>query len=221
MGMVIPPWSYTALSCFENCPKQYYHRYILKEKEPESEQMRHGVLVHRALEERVRDGVPIPQAYARFEPLAARVALTKGAPRVTVEVEKPFGVDETLAVCDFFSPKVWGRGKVDVVICKENTATILDWKTGKKRDNDSQLKIFAAFIFNAHPSVEVVYAANIWLEHGGPGQRFEYRDSHALWAEIVRRVNRIVTAAEKEAFDPKPSGLCAYCPVTSCPHNRR
>ena len=54
------PWSYTALSTFTNCPKQYYHKYVAKDvKEVKSQQQIWGTSVHEAFS-RGCTSMPIP-----------------------------------------------------------------------------------------------------------------------------------------------------------------
>ena len=217
--MKIPPWSYSAISTFENCPKQYYHRYILKQKEPDTVQTKHGTEVHKALEDRI-NGVRLPEAYLKYEPLCKSIDnASRGA---IVKTEMPFALDEKFLPVDFFSPKVWGRGKADIVVQKAEVAWVGDWKTGKVRENKFQLQVFAAFVFKLMPHINKVHCNNIWLKENKIGESYVYtreRGEDAIWSEILRKISRMELAAEKEAFDPKPSGLCGWCSVKTCPHN--
>lgn len=218
--MKIPPWSYSAIDTFDNCPKQYYHRYILKEKSPETEQMKHGTSVHTALENRLKINTPLPEAYGAYEGYC--IAITKNADGKTLETEKELSLDDKFNPCGFFSKNVWGRGKADVVIHKNDKAWVGDWKTGKQREKDFQVKVFGAFIFKMLPEIQQITANNIWLQDGKLGQTYTfYRHQEPLmWNEILHKINRIDLAAERGTFDPKPSGLCGWCDV-SCVHNPR
>lgn len=218
--MTMPPWSYTALDCFENCPKQYHSRYVLKRKSPETEQTKHGTEVHGALELRVRDGKPLPEAYRGYEPLAGAIAKQKDLGRA-VTCEMPLAIDKEFKPCDFFGKNVWGRGKADLVVRNDPKAWVGDWKTGKVREKEFQVKIFAAFIFKMLPQIQTVTANNIWLAADKLGQTytFERHQEPAIWNEILHKINRIELAFEKDAFNAKPSGLCGWCEVLDCPYN--
>lgn len=220
--MNIPPWSYSALDTFEQCPKRYYHRYILKEREPETEVTKHGTMVHEALEFRVKEDRPLPEAYSSYESLAKSIADHKSDPTVKVITEMPVALTWKFQPCEFFSPDVWGRGKADVVMIKKDKAWIGDWKTGKVREKPDQVKIMAAFMFKLFPEVTKISAHNIWLQQGKLGEKYQFSKEHepVLWAEIVGKVERIEKAYEKNRFDPKPSGLCGFCNVKVCPNNR-
>ena len=218
----IPPWSYSALSTFENCPKQYYHRYILREKEPETEVTKHGTAVHKALEDRLRDHVkkPLPDAYATYEKLAGGVE--KAAEGGLLMVELPLALDKSFQPCHFFGKEVWGRGKADVCILKGKKLWTGDWKTGKVREKIFQLQIFAAFLFKMFPLVDEIHANNLWLQANKIGENYKFTRAgeSSIWQEILHKIGRVELAAEKDSFEPKQSGLCGFCSVKTCPHNR-
>lgn len=219
--MLAPPWSYTVFDAFENCPLRYKHKYILREKEPETEHTRHGNLVHSALENRVRNNEVLPVPYRVYEPLAGSVARAASKPGACVLTEYPFGVNRKLEPVGFFDKNVWGRGKGDVIIVNGPRAWIGDWKTGKRREKKDQLEIFSAFLFVCNPEVETVTATNLWLKEGKVGEIFIFhkRDTGQVWAEITRKAERIEKAVETDRFPPKPSPLCAYCAVHKCQFN--
>ncbi len=66
-------WSYSSLSLFQQCPKKYYHLRVANDfREPETEHLTYGKLVHEAAEFYIKNDVPIPPQF-RFmqEPLDA------------------------------------------------------------------------------------------------------------------------------------------------------
>ncbi|MDE2097888.1 MAG: PD-(D/E)XK nuclease family protein [Patescibacteria group bacterium] len=215
----IPPWSYSAINTFDTCPKQYYHRYILKEKDPQTEVMLHGIEVHRALEYRLRDKKPLPEYLLPHEKLV--LSIEKAAHGGDVHAELPLAITKDFTPCGFFDADVWGRGKADIVVQKKNKLWVGDWKTGKVREKKFQVQVFAAFIFKMFPEAEIVYANNLWLQENKIGENYLFtrEGEKALWADILYKISRIEQAYEKNKFDPKPSGLCGSCPVKSCPHN--
>ena len=61
-------WSFSALKQYLNCPKQYHALKILKTYEQKvSEAMTYGTEVHKALENYVKDGTPLPTNYEKFK----------------------------------------------------------------------------------------------------------------------------------------------------------
>ena len=62
-------WSYSSATTFEKCPKQYYHLYVAKDikQDPNQKHFLYGNEVHKAAEEYVRDGVPLPEKFKEFQ----------------------------------------------------------------------------------------------------------------------------------------------------------
>jgi hypothetical protein len=221
-GETMPPWSYSALDCFDNvCPEQYYHRYILKERAPETEQMLEGTRVHEMLEQRVRDEKPLPAEYQQHEPLARKIHdLWHAAP--VAYVEHKMGVTPSWNPCDFFASDVWGRGVADILIVQGSTAAVFDWKTGKVREKNFQLAVMAAMVFAHFPQVTRVVGANVWLAEGRLGQRYEFHrvDLGALHNLVQKIVDQIQGCLDTGLWPKRRSGLCGWCQVKTCEHNR-
>jgi RecB family exonuclease len=218
----LPPWSYSSLEKFENCPKQWYHKYILKEKEPDTVHTRYGTLVHTGLENRMRDKTPLPNELRRYETMASSIEKSAEAENAELFVELEMAVDKEFKPVGFWDEAVWGRGKLDIGVKNGPKMWIGDWKTGKVREKAFQVSVFAAFLFKLFLDLEEIHANNIWLQSGriGESYRFTRQSSEApVWQEIMRKIGRIELAAERGRFDPKQSGLCAYCPVKSCAYN--
>ena len=123
----VVPWSYTSLTSFETCPRRFYLTRVTKEvKEPQSQAMLHGNEVHKALENSLRDGTPLPDKYAKHQPIIDRLAAKNGQRLIEHKVALTKGFKETT----FFSKDCWVRGVVDVGIVGVESAVIFDYKTG-------------------------------------------------------------------------------------------
>lgn len=208
----IPPFSYSSLTKFETCSKQYQIVRVLKKVvEPPTEQTIWGQKVHLALEERVRDGKPLPDDMQKWEPIAARIASLKG----DIHCEQEFSFDRNLDQCEWKDPEAWARGIIDVWVLNGSKAAAFDWKTGKVKHDIDQLKLFAAFIMQAHPQVETVSTGFIWLAHNKTtNEVFTRNQLPNIWEEFASRDLRRVNAYTQDRWIPKPSGLCAgWCPV--------
>lgn len=213
----LPPWSFSMLEKFENCPRSAFHKYILKEKEPSSPAIEDGNRVHKALELRVRDGTPMPDDLQKYEPLV--YSIVKAPIRHT---ELKMGITRQLTPCGFFDGSVWGRCASDVTIINGKYAWIGDWKTGKPREKELQVKINAMFLFKHFPEITEIIGTNIWLKEMKIGTPYKFtRDKEAeYWTDIVKRVQAMEMALEKEYWPEKPSGLCGWCSVKSCRYNK-
>ena len=57
-------WSYSSLNTFKQCPKKYYHLKVAKDvKDVGSSAMYYGNEVHKAAEDYIKEGVPIPSKF--------------------------------------------------------------------------------------------------------------------------------------------------------------
>jgi hypothetical protein len=63
-------WSYSSISTFKQCPKKYYHLKVAKDvKDTSSEAMLYGNQVHKAAEDFIKKGTPIPKKFDYMNPI--------------------------------------------------------------------------------------------------------------------------------------------------------
>ena len=68
------PWSYSALTAYETCPRRYWHTRVAKDViEPETQALTWGNAVHKALELRAKENKPLPTGMEHWEPLIAKI----------------------------------------------------------------------------------------------------------------------------------------------------
>lgn len=217
--------SHTNLACFETCPRQFHHRYILKDLPFEdSEALRWGNRVHEALEARCKRGrlAALPEGMQQYEMFAQ--AIDRYGDDETVEVEVKHGMSVGGKWTGFFAGDVWFRGKIDIAIIRgasPTAALILDWKTGRRREDPTELEEHAMLLKAAMPGLEKISGAYVWLKDMVIGEVHALNPEAAL-KRTRQTVERIETQLRKENFPPNPSGLCkAWCSVMSCEHNGR
>lgn len=204
-------WSYSSLTKFETCPRQYYLTKVARVVvEGSTEATEWGTRVHTALEERVRDKTPLPPWASQWEPLVAK--FDRFGDRVFCELE--MGLTKSFQPTGFSSDDCWYRGIIDVAIHGKRTL-LGDWKTGKVKNDHDQLKLFAATYMSSHKDVQSCLTKYYWLKESRSTTLEIKRDEVPLiWQEFIPRVNRIAVAHEKDKWVPKPSGLCnGWCPV--------
>lgn len=216
MTAKVPAWSHTSLTAFETCPRKYYHTRVAKDvADPPGEAALWGQRVHKALEERARDGKPLPDYLSNCEPVIVKI-LERDGKRL---VEEQIALDKNLHPVTWFDKKAWCRGIIDIGIVNERNAVLADWKTGKRKPDNDQMKLFAAFSFAKFPWVEKITTAFVWLKENKIDKETFTREEHegAIWQEVMPRVQRLEHAYEKASWPAKPSGLCKkWCPVRSC-----
>jgi hypothetical protein len=214
-------WSWSAIECFENCPRTFYHKYILREKEPPSEALIKGRATHVACEAYIKGETA--ELDPKFLPLLESVRKHAGGKKSFTELQ--MGITKNFEPCGFFdkSPDLFGRSAADVLIIDYPNAFLGDWKTGKVREKSDQIMLMTLFIFLHFPRVHKVTGVNLWLEAGKMGEPYTYtRDMMpGMWLNFLPRIMRIYDAIEKNNFPLKPSGLCGWCSVLTCQHNRK
>lgn len=210
-------WSYSALTAWENCPKQYWHLRLRKDiKEAPSPAMTYGLYVHKALEDRIKKKKPLPQDLAQHEPLMKRIASASG--KKTAEMSLTF--NENFELTELFGRDAWLRAKLDIVFERGNSMAVWDYKTGKRKPDNEQLKLFAACVFAAFPHIEKVQTKFLWLPSKEVDtENFTRADEAGIWQDFMPRVERMRESWSTEYFPDRSSGLCrGWCPVKDCEH---
>jgi hypothetical protein len=145
-------WSYSSLDLFIQCPHKYYRLKVKKDiKEPTSEHLVYGLDVHKAAEDYIKEGKPIPEKFAFIKPLLDRLNAYEGEKLC----EYRMGLTRNLEPCGFFDKGVWWRGVADLIILNGDSAKIVDYKTGKssKHADTKQLEILSLAVFKHFPQV--------------------------------------------------------------------
>lgn len=208
-------WSWSTLTGYETCPAQHYHLKVAKDiHEKPSATMQDGLRQHKALEVRVKHGTPLPSDMRQHEPLMQRVDQIPG--QVTPEMQVALNAD--LEETTYFAKDVWLRSVLDLSIVKGAAARVIDYKTGKRKPESAQLKLFAAVMFAKYPQIEKVGTAFWWLKtKETDNEVFTRDDAPLIWREFEPRVQAMSDAYDSGYFPEKPSGLCrGWCPVKSC-----
>jgi hypothetical protein len=216
---VLVKWSYSSLSLFQQCPKKYYHLRVEKSiKEPQSEQMRYGLDLHKAAEEYIRDGIALPEGFAFMRETLDQLKALPGEKYC----EYKLGLTRDLEPCEFFDDNVWWRGIADLLVINGDEARVLDYKTGKDKYADTkQLEILALAVFKKFPQVQRVRAGLLFVIHTNfIKAAYERTKEMEMWNKWLPETNKLETAYEKNVWNAKQNFTCkAWCPVMSCPHN--
>ena len=207
--------SFSALKMYENCPRRYMHQRINKEVQDEgSDASKYGERIHEALELRLKDKTPLTDETKKYESLCT--AIEQYSQPGELFVEQKMTLNKNLTPTEWFAPDAWFRSVLDVLMIHENQKKVfvLDWKTGKRRPDFTQMEIFALQVFKHYPKVDSVTSALVWLrDYKMDTQVYKREQSNEMWAKIMARINRIYESLEHDTWPPKPSGLCPWCPA--------
>lgn len=224
------PLSFSRLSTYEQCPSKFAHLYVHKSVQDKgSAATEYGTRVHEILEHYGRasaasDSTALEMT-ARIElgnDAEQKATLRKFAPLIDRIVSKPgqkffeyqMAVNKALQPVDWFASDVWLRSIADVLVVDGETAYCLDHKTGKVKDNPTQLQLFAAMVMWHFPQVQTVKTAFIWLAYDQVTRsHYERRFLNALWHALQPRLEAVQAAVDKGQFVTKPGPLCRWCPA--------
>lgn len=212
--MKTPPWTYSQLDEFETCPRQFYRLRVLRDiPYVPNEAAMWGTRVHKALEQRVRDGKPLPDELRSLEGIASKLVALPGEKHCEVKL----AIDKAFQPVKYKDPSAWSRGMGDLVVVHGRQAAAFDHKTGKRKPSD-QLILYALYLFAHYPQVDEVQTAFIWIKEKRIDKQTVTRsDIPDLWQRFLPRVRRLEVAREKNEWPARPSGLCrGWCPVKDC-----
>ena len=209
-------YTFTMLQAYRNCGHAMYRRYIKKDQPyVETPQMKWGNDVHSAFEQRVGAGKPLPETMQQWEGFAAALD-GRGA-----VVEQKLAVTKEGRATGFWDNDCWFRGKVDVVMLKDDRVYIRDWKSGSgKYEDPFELETSALLVKAKYPEIEFARGDYVWLKDNKVGQAYDLSRFASTWAELNRLVALIEADRASGEFEKKRSGLCGWCSVKDCEHNK-
>ena len=215
-------WSYSSLSLFMQCPRKYHRLRVVKDiVEPPQEHLLYGSAVHKAAEEYVRDGTPIPEKYGFIQEYLDPLKALPGDKLC----EHEMGLTKDFEPCGFRDKNVWFRGIADLLIINGNKARIIDYKTSKssRYADKKQLELLSLLTFKHFPQVESIKASLLFLvcKDLVPAE-FKEDQQHDCWQKWVVETNQLESAMITDVWNPKPNFTCrGWCPVTDCEHNSK
>lgn len=212
-------WSHSALDKFESCPKQYHETAVLKRWPFQTtKEMEWGKYVHKAFEDHLLYGTPLPVDLATHADFLHQFKTQPGE----LAGEERIALDTSLRPCAYFDKvnQVWYRGQVDARKrdVSRGFSHILDHKTGKVKNDYTQLKSFAMYEFLTQPAIHTVKVEYYWTQiKGANGETYHREQLPDILAFFAAKLHRFADAFLTETFPPKQSGLCnGWCPVTNC-----
>jgi len=205
--------SFSAIKLYENCSKRYYHQRVTKEvQDTGGEASKYGERIHEFLEQRLVNNTPLPVEAEKYEVICKTVEnMARGG---ELHAERQLTLTENLTPTSWFADDAWLRSILDVLILKGDTAVVVDWKTGKRRPDFTQLEMFALQVWKHFPEVVTIKTSFVWLKDMAmDSEEFSREQSDEMWSNLLSRINRIYQSAEHENWPAKPSGLCRFCPA--------
>jgi hypothetical protein len=217
-------WSYSSLKTFAQCPKKYYHLKVAKDIVDEGgEAAVYGTLVHKAAEDYLRDGVPIPEKFAYMRPVLD--ALNKIPGEKHCEIELGIKIrNGKFEACAFDDPDYWWHGIADLAIINHGRAYLVDYKTSKnaKYADIKQLDLLAAALFLHYPTLLEIRSALAFVVSNEFVKKDHDRILKDNYVNVMRpELDRLEAALKADVWNPISGPLCGFCPVSTCIHHRK
>lgn len=213
------PWSWSALTTHKNCGWQYHERYVSKRvKNTETEEQDWGKIAHSAFEARLDAKTPLPPSLMEHEGYVQKIEKHGGI----LFTEMQGCLDRNLTpISDWWSDQVWVRVVLDVlsVIRNGENALVVDWKTGKQKDDmEGQLALFAIYVFCLFPKVNICDTRFYFTQTATEVRKVYGRDEQPrLWDMLLPALGQYRESFKTDTWQKRQSGLCnGYCPVTDC-----
>jgi len=214
--------SFSRLNTYRTCPMQF--ELVVVEKKGlfvESDAMAYGKRVHTQLEKYGKTGnvKELTRESIKWKKL---VDMIKAQPGVK-QFERKITLDQDLEGVSWFDKQAWMRSILDVLVVNGDTASVLDYKTGKVKPDMLQLQMFACIVFIVFPEVETIKTGFLWLVHDQSTQVvYKRAQFDTMWGKIMELCDEIQDAIDLGVFAPKPSPLCGWCDAKHiCSHAER
>lgn len=211
--------TYTNLHTYDDvCPYQFYRRYIVKDiPYVPTEAMDWGNKVHSAFELRISAGKPLPADMQKWEQFA------KPFEGRQAKVEMKVAITNRAQPIDYWARDgLFLRGKIDVALINGHTAFLEDWKTGSSKYEDPfELAVHAMMLKCRYADLKTVKGAYCWLKEDRQGEVHDLSDFRKTWDRVNDIAARIEADRKSGEFEKRPGGLCGWCDVRDCQHNRK
>ena len=204
--------TYTFYNDFDNCPYKAWRKHIKRDLpyEEKSEAQHKGTRMHVAMENAIGKDMPLPEEWKSAQALADIFRDAPSGIHVRVEYKLAMTMD---GLCAYDDQAAWFRGKIDAVIMRpEDGAWIIDWKTGKVRENRFELECQALLLKTNHPGLDPIEGEYYWFSEGRPGQRYTLHPD-ATFITLRNKWVQWKQFEEKKDWPKRPNPLCGWCPV--------
>ena len=209
---MLDAWSYSRYADYKRCPFLFAHKHLLKMKDPNpGTALVRGREIHTLAEQAlilpVKGKWKCPPELKHFED-EFRALRT-----MNPTVEQQWGFRKDWTPTGWFGSDTYARVVLDaVVVYDDNTAVVIDHKTGKKyATNEDQMQLFALATFKKFPDVTEVSTRLWYLDQPVDNEvEMEYhkREEVSLQRDWEKA---IVPMFKDRKFPPRANDKCRWC----------
>lgn len=210
-------WSFSSMEMYENCARKYWAVRVAKKVKDDNYANRKGVDEHKVIEDYLRRGAPLVPQLQHLQPVLDKLLAAPGMRMI----EKELCLNAKFEPCEYRDwNNGWLRMKLDFVLVNGDTAVYIDWKGGKVRPSDRQLKLAALAMFQDMPFVNTVRGSLLFVYYDKSHNfTLERKDSTAAWNEFLPTIGKMMESHANDSWPATPNPLCGWCPYKDCPHN--
>ena len=199
------PYSYSAIKTYEECPSKYKFSRILRLPQPTGPAAERGTLIHAEIENLIKGGLALVSA--ELEHLTISIQSWRD---LNAQSELEFAFDKHWNAVDYKSDSAIFRGIIDLYMEHEDHAVVIDFKTGKERDYQDQVRVYSAAILATKPHINSV--RNI-IEFIDLKKAKEYT---AIRRENLNElksllIGRLMAVELDTIYAPNPNQFCKWC----------
>jgi ATP-dependent exoDNAse (exonuclease V) beta subunit len=210
--MSVLPLSPSGILEFESCEKKFFHTKIAKtHKSQVTEAITYGNQVHQQLEMYVKKAEKLPTHLEHISPVIESLRSLG----YTLYAELEMAIDANWKPIQFWDKSGYLRGKIDLVALKGDEAIVLDYKTGKRKNDPFQLKIYGAVLYHVL-GLRKVESGYLWLKTKESDHfTIDGGNIALIQQEITERISKVLEAEKTNEWKARTSPLCGWCPVLS------
>lgn len=216
MNYKFAPYSYSKISTYNQCNRKFKYNFI--DKAPKSKTditaLLKGGAVHSILENYPNSST---HKYApKYNYVAENFLKTELAKKyllVNSTREFYFGLTPSLTPTKYSDKSAIFRGSVDYICIIDGILNLIDWKTGKSKEEKyqdfDQLLFYAIYFFSTYPNIDKIRISYVYVEHDHENDIVldrKYLDNYTN--QLLSNINKIET---EEIFEKSKSYLCNYC----------
>lgn len=215
--MKYAPYSFSKISTHKHCNRKFQYAYI--EKAPKSKvdmtALLKGGAIHSILE-----NYPVMSTHKlapKYQHIADKfIATNLGEKYLSSDSirEFSFGLTKDLEPCLYSDKDALLRGFVDFICTIDNILHLIDWKSGKAKDERwqdyNQLMFYAIYFFKRYPNIDIIKISYVYVEHEDHENTMilERKFLQNYIDELTGLINDIENDTE---FNKNESKLCDWC----------
>ena len=209
----ITAWSFSRYSTYVKCALLAYYKFILKLKEPKplsTSPLGRGKIIHKEAE--LYSTGQTKRMPASLELFADEFKALRKVKK-KLQVEQQLACDRDWEQSDWFDGSTWFRAVLDCMYVDGDTLVVIDYKTGKLKQEVEQLELYAIIGFIYGPEHITKVRCEFWFldqgeivpEQGAVFTRAEALKLRKLWVKKTKKMLADGT------FAPNPGDACRWC----------